>query len=383
MASGKRTETTIEGLGVTPIIQAGGPNTKHSGSRPRPETLEAMAEASKLFVNMDELLLAAGKEIAELTGAEAATVTSGASGGLVVQAAAAIARDDPERIKRLPITDDIPHTLVIQKRHRFIYDHLYLAPGARFREVGDEKGCTPEQMEAAIDDQVVGIVYLESPNRKEGSVPLPIASEIAHRHGIPLLCDGASMLPPRVHLRKYLEEGSDLVSFSGGKAIRGPQSTGLLLGNREWVEYARLNNAPNATVARAQKVSKEEVLGLIAALKVFVSEDETAETARYRRMMNMVVDQVAEIPGVVAKVVHNYDHYIPHAVITFGPKWKGPDGMEIQRRLMAGSPRVYVAAGIYRGNGVVVDGLNIQNDEELQTVARRLREELIRASQEG
>ncbi|MBI4305774.1 MAG: L-seryl-tRNA selenium transferase, partial [Chloroflexi bacterium] len=123
----------FEDLGLTPIIQAGGPNTKHSGSRPRPETLAAMEEASKLFVNMDELLIAAGKEIAKLTGAEAATVTSGASGGLVVQAAAAIARDDPELIKKLPLTDDVPHTLIIQKKHRFIYDHLYLAPGARFK----------------------------------------------------------------------------------------------------------------------------------------------------------------------------------------------------------------------------------------------------------
>lgn len=374
---------TITDLGVTPIIQAGGPNTKHSGSRPRPETLAAMEEASKLFVNMDELLVAAGEEIAKLVGCEAATVTSGASGGLVVQAAAAIARDDPELIKRLPLTDGVPHTLIIQKRHRFIYDHLYLAPGARFREVGDENGCSPEQMEAAIDDQVVGIVYLESSNRKDGAVSLPVASEIAHRHGLPLLCDAASMLPPRIHLKQYLQEGSDLVSFSGGKAIRGPQSTGLLLGSREWVEYARLNNAPNANVARAQKVSKEEILGLIAALKVFVNEDEVAETARYKRMMNVVVDQVAEIPGVTARVVHDYDHYIPHAVISFGPKWKGPGGPEIQRRLMVGSPRVYIAAGLYKDAAVVVDGLNIQDDEELQIVARRLREELLKAAQEA
>jgi len=382
MPSSKLKSPTITDLGVTPIIQAGGPNTKHSGSRPRPETLAAMEEASKQFVNMDELLIAAGEELAKLVGSEAATITSGASGGLVVQAAAAIAKDDPDLIKKLPLTDDVPHTLIIQKKHRFIYDHLYLAPGARFREAGDDKGCTPEQMEDAIDDQVVGIVYLESSNRKEGAVPLPVAAEIAHRHGIPLLCDGASMLPPRIHLKQYLQEGSDLVSFSGGKAIRGPQSTGLLLGSKEWVEYARLNNAPNATVARAQKVSKEEILGLLAAVKVFVSEDEVAETARYKKMMNLVVDQVAEIPGVTAEVIHNYDHYIPHAVISFGPKWKGPDGMEIQRRMMAGSPRVYVAAGLYKGSAVVVDGLNIQNDEELQAVARRLREELLKASQE-
>lgn len=369
-------------LGVTPIIQAGGPNTKHSGSRPRLETLDAMAAAAEDFVNMDELLLAAGQRVADIVGAEAATVTSGASGGLVVQAAAAVARDDEARIKRLPLTDGIPNQLIIQRRHHFVYDHLYLTPGTRFKEVGSETACTPEEIEDAVDDQVVGIIHLESPFKKEGSVRLPQVAEIAHRHGLPVLCDAASMLPPRRHLKQFLEEGADLVSFSGGKAIRGPQSTGILLGTPEWIEFCRLNNAPNPTVARAQKVSKEEIAGLLAALDVFVAEDEAEETARYRKMMNRVVDEIAEVPGIEVTVEHNYDHYIPQAVIHFTDAWRGPSGGEIQRRLMAGSPRVYIASGLSPHGDIWVDPLNIQGEEELEIVARRVREELVQAANE-
>ena len=138
---------------MTPVINAGGPNTKHSGSRPLPEVIDAMEAMAPIFVQMDEWLIAAGQEIARLVGAPAATITSGASGGLVVQAAAAISRGDPEVIERLPITDGAPNELIIQKNQRFPYDRLYLAPGARFVEVGDENGCTADEVEAAITDR--------------------------------------------------------------------------------------------------------------------------------------------------------------------------------------------------------------------------------------
>lgn len=372
----------INSLGVRPIINAGGPNTKHSGSRPRQETLDAMQAMSEVFVNIDELLIAAGKELANLVGAEAATITSGASGGLVVQAAAAVSRGDPAIIDRLPDTAGIPNELVIQKRHRFVYDRLYLTPGTKFVEAGDETGCTPEQLEAAITDRTAGVIHLESPFRNRGTVPLPEAAEIAHAHGLPLLADAASMLPPRDHLRKFISQGADLVSFSGGKAVRGPQSTGFLLGNHEWIEYARLVNAPNATIARAQKVSKEEIAGLLAALRVFVEEDEKAETERYRRDMELVIDRLAEVPGVAVSVEHNYDHYIPHAVVRLTGSWRGPDGPEIARRLMTGDRRVYVVSGYIGDREVWIDPLNIQPGE-LEIVAERVHEELMKAVIEG
>jgi D-glucosaminate-6-phosphate ammonia-lyase len=367
-------------LGITPLINAGGPNTKHSGSRPRQEVLEAMEAMSEVFVDMDELLLAAGERIAELTGNEAATVTSGASGGLVVQAAAAMAKDDPERISQLPITDGIPNELIIQRGHRFIYDHLYLGPGSKFVEVGRPTDSTIDDIEAAIGPNTAGLIHLESPFKEGLGVPLPELAEIAHSHGLPVLADCASMLPPRENLTKFTSQGADLVSFSGGKAVRGPQSTGFLVGKPEWIEYARLNNAPNPGVTRAQKVSKEEIAGLLSALEVFTEIDEEAETKRYREQMTFIVDQIAEIPGLSAEVKHNYDHYIPHTVVNFGKDWRGPDYAEIAARMKSGTPRIYLQVD-YRPNPELmwIDPLNLQ-DGEVEQVAEQFRKILIDAS---
>ena len=372
-------KSIAEELGVVPIINAGGPNTKHSGSRPRQETLAAMREVSSSFVQMEEMLIAAGEEIARLLGVEAATVTSGASGGLVVQAAAAIARDDPELISRLPMADGIPNELIIQRRQRFVYDHLYLGAGARLVEVGNSEGCDLDELIGAISEKTAGIIHLESPFKNRGAVPLPDLVEAAHERDLPVLCDAASMLPPRANLTKFVNQGADLVSFSGGKGIRGPQSTGILLGNATWVEYARLNNAPYATAARGQKVSREEIAGILAALRTFVDEDEEAETQNYKRQMEYVVDLVAEVPGVRAVVEHDYDHYIPHAVIYFTPNWKGPDMETVRDILMAGNPRVYVSPTFGPDPGIQFDALNIQ-DGELEIAADCVRRTLIEHS---
>lgn len=369
----------VESLGIIPLINAGGPNTRHSGSRPRPEAIRAMEAMSEVFVEMDELLIAAGERIAELTGNEAATITSGASGGMVVQAAAAMARDDPDRISRLPITDGMPNELIIQRGHRFIYDHLYLAPGSRFVEVGRPDGCTIEEVEAAVTVRTAGVIHLESPFKNVGAVALPDLAELAHGHGLPVLADCASMLPPRENLAKYTDQGADLVSFSGGKAVRGPQSTGFLVGTPEWIEYARLNNAPNPGITRAQKVSKEEIAGLLAALETFVSVDEEAETRKYREQMNFVVDQIAEIPGMTVEVKHNYDHYIPQAVVAFNDDWRGPSTSEIVMRLKAGTPRVFAADGQGPPNVMWIDPLNLQ-EGEVEIVAEQFRKILVEAA---
>ncbi|MDP6653569.1 MAG: aminotransferase class V-fold PLP-dependent enzyme, partial [Gammaproteobacteria bacterium] len=295
---GRESTSIIQRLGIRPLIAAGGPNTKHSGTKPRPEVIQAMIEMSETFVQMDELLIAAGQEIADMIGVPAATVTSGASGGLVLQSAAAIAKDDPDAISQLPITDGLPNELIIQRGHRFGYDHLYLVPGASFIEVGTQESCTRKEISDAIGPNTAGIIHLIAGTQSETTVLLEETIDIAHSHGLPVLVDAASALPPRSNLTKFVDMGADLVSFSGGKAVRGLQSTGMLLGDPRWVEYARLNNAPNATVARAQKVSKEEIAGLLAALDAFLGEDEELEAARYRRDMQVIVDQVAEVPGV-------------------------------------------------------------------------------------
>ena len=375
-------EKILESLGVTPLINAGGPVTRFSGTRPRPEAMQAMVAMSEPFVELHEMLIAAGERLAKIIGVPAATITSGASGGLTVQTAAAMAKDDPELIFQLPIADDIPNELIIQRNHRFGYDHLYLTPGARFVEVGNNAGCSAEEVEDAITDKTAAIIHLESPYSGDNVLPIETLVDIAHTHGLPLMCDAASRVPPRANLTKFVEAGADLVSFSGGKGIRGPQATGLLLGSEEWVEYARLNNAPNATVARAQKVSKESIAGLLAAVEIFVNEDEAEENRRYTRLMQSVVDQIIEIPGVDAEVVHDYDHYIPHAVIKLNDSWRGPSKQVIGERMLQAPNRVMLLTFLEEVPEFWVDPLNL-SDEEVQIVADKLRRVLLDASNEG
>jgi len=370
-------ESILERLGVAPIIQAGGPNTKHSGSRPRPETLEAMEFASRYFFQLDELLIAAGELLADIIGVEAATITSGASGGLVIEAAAAITRGDKEKIARLPDTDGMANEIIIQRCHHFGYERLYLVPGTHFVEVGRGTDCTLEEIENAITPRTAGIVHLESANTPK-PVSLRDLAGLADDHGLPVLCDAASVLPPRSNLTRFVNEGAHMVSFSGGKTIRSLQSTGLLLGRAEWIEYARLNNAPNSGVARAQKVSKEEIFGLIAAVEAFLAIDEESEMAGYRQHMERTVEALGDIPGIRARVEHGPNHRMPHAVIYFEPGWKGPDRAEIQRRLLAGNPRVYIQT-IGPNGECYVDPMNIEEGEH-EIVSRRVREVLVDAS---
>ncbi|MDA1258267.1 MAG: aminotransferase class V-fold PLP-dependent enzyme [Chloroflexi bacterium] len=366
-------------MGLTPVINAGGTNTKHSGSRMRPEVIEAIRESSDVFLNIDELLVRAGEMIAEAIGVEAALVTSGAAGGLVLQAAAVMTGKDVARIQSLPITDWFPNELIIQRQHRFHYDHAYLMTGAKFVEVGKGRHCYPEEVEAAITPKTAGIIHLVSPFTGAGDIPLPVLAEIAHRHDLPVICDAASMVPPRENMTRYLDEGADIVSISGGKGIRGPQSTGLLIGNADLVEAARLNAAPNQAIGRPMKVSKEEIVGLVAAVEAFMAEDEAAETARFRRYCETVVDQIAEVPGIRAQVEHDRkDHPIPHAVIYFERNWRGPDGEEIHRRLMQRSPRVYLSPLGFMGE-IYMDPINLQPGE-IEIVAESIRDELLKAS---
>lgn len=372
----------LESLGITPILNAGGPVTRFSGTRPRPEAMAAMMAMVEPFVELPEFIDATGKRLAEIIGVPAATVTSGASGGLTVQTAAAMAKDDPELIFQLPIADNVPNELIIQRNHRFGYDHLYLTPGARFVEVGSKEGCTAEEVENAITEKTAAIIHLESPYSGDNVLPIETLVDIAHRNGLPLMCDAASRLPPRANLTRFVEAGADLVSFSGGKGIRGPQATGLLLGSEEWIEYAKLNNAPNATVARAQKVSKESIAGILAAVEAFVNEDEEEENRRYTRLMQSVVDQIIEIPGVDAEVVHDYNHYIPHCVMRLNDSWNGPPKSVIGQRMLEAPDRVMILTFLEEVPDFWVDPLNLREDE-VQIVADKLRRVLLEASNEG
>ncbi|MBW1963240.1 MAG: aminotransferase class V-fold PLP-dependent enzyme [Deltaproteobacteria bacterium] len=369
-------------LGVTPIIHGSGTTTRYGGTLMRAETIEAMREASQAPVNIDELNEAAGDAIARMLGAEAAIVTGGAAAGLVLQAAACIAGDDPARITRLPDTAGMRNELIIQRAHRFMYDQAFRLAGAELVEIGLGRRTLPYELESAITEKTAAVVYLFAPfSSLPGLLPFETICEIAHKHGVPVIVDAASMLPPRDNLFKHLRQGADLVNFSGGKGIRGPQSTGILAGRKDLIRAAALNNSPNQAVGRPSKTSKEEIVGLVTALELFLAGDEEAEMNHYREISTYIVDALCDLPGIRAVVEQDpFNRLLPTAVIYFEPSWDGRPGHAIREALAEGKPHIYVQQGAQQGgyfDEIAVDPFNLQpGDEEI--IARRLREELTR-----
>jgi D-glucosaminate-6-phosphate ammonia-lyase len=369
-------------LGVRPIIHASGTTTRYGGSILRPEALETMREASTTLVNLDELNDAAGAAIARMLGAEAAFVTAGASSGLILQAAACIAGADPAKITRLPDTQGMRNEIVIQRAHRFAYDQAYRVAGGVLVEIGLARRTQPFELEAAIGERTAAVAYLVSPfTSPPGVLSLEQVIAIAHKRGVPVIVDAASMLPPRENLTKFLRLGADLVSFSGGKGIRGPQSTGILAGRRDLVRAVALNASPNQALGRAAKTSKEEICGLVTALECFMAEDEKSEMKRYTDVCSAIVEALGEIPGLRAVVEQDpVNRVLPHAVIYFTPEWIGPSGHAVQVALAQGDPHIYVQQGAHQGgyfDEIAIDPINLKPGDEA-IIAARLREELMR-----
>ncbi|MCH9018226.1 MAG: aminotransferase class V-fold PLP-dependent enzyme [Chloroflexi bacterium] len=364
-------------LGVEPIINAAGSVTKYGGTRTRPEVLEVMAGAARIMVNVDELNRKAGEEIARLTGAEAGFVCSGAAGGLVLQAAACIAGKDPVKMRQLPDTTGMKNEIIIQNMHRFPYEQAYRAGGAKLVEIGDSRYSHPWELEGAIGENTAAVAFLCAPLTNRRAIPLAQVCEIAHSRGVPVVVDAASMLPPRKNIKKFLAEGADMVAFSGGKGIRGPQGTGILCGRADLIEAAAAHANPAQFLGRPMKVAKEEIVGLVTALSMFLEEDEEAEMRAYRTQAERVVDALSEVPGLKITLEHDeHDYLIPHALLHFGPDWRGPSRNEIAKAMEQGEQAIYLHQ-LGQPDELAVDPLNL-TEEETAIVIRRLREELTR-----
>jgi uncharacterized pyridoxal phosphate-dependent enzyme len=359
-------------LGVQPIINARGMNTMASGSlMPRP-VLDAIAEAATAFVDMEELNRKAGEHIARLIGVEAAHVTSGSAGGLLLSAAAVIAGDDPKAIVQLPDTTGLKDGIVIEACRRIRYDQALRTAGARLIEVGDENGCTPEQMEAGIDDRTAAIMYIVSPYLGTSGVTIEQAIDIAHRNGLPIIVDGASTLPPVSHLTRWTSLGADLVIYSGGKGIRGPQGSGLLLGRKDLIRAAAANGAPNGAIGRPAKVSKEDIVGLVTALELFLEEDWTIEWNKHLEEARLIVGSLDGLPGVSAMVDEDSSVWTsPTILVSVDKQQTGLTPDALVERLANGEPRILTRA--FQGK-LLVDPHNLRGDDA-SIVARRLREE--------
>ena len=364
-------------LGVTPVITASGSTTVYGGSKLLPEVKEAMNQASGVMVELADLQRAAGEVIANLTGAEAGLVSSGAAGGLVLQAAAVIAGSDPIKMDQLPNTDGLRDEIIMQRSHRFAYDQCYRAAGATIVDIGDGRRCAPWQLEAAFTEKTAAVAYLFSPFVSRRGLPFDQVCEIAHTRDVPVIVDAASFIPPRANLKRFIAEGADMVIYSGGKAVRGPQGAGILCGRADLIEAAAANGAPFQFVGRGMKVAKEEIVGLVKALQIFVDVDEEAEMEQYAEMCRSVVDAFVEMPGLRLTVEHDeYDYLLPHAIMKFTDDWRGPSRDDVLEAMTKGDPPIYLHT-LGQPDELGVDPFNL-SEQELETVIRRLREEIVR-----
>jgi L-seryl-tRNA(Ser) seleniumtransferase len=386
-----------ESLGVRPLINAAGTQTRYGGLPLPAEVVQAMAEAATACVRMEELQEAAGRVIAEATGAEAGIVTSGAAAGLTLAAAACLAGLDVGRMDRLPDTSGMPNEFVVQRAHRNAYDHAVRAAGARFVEAGylgypGAGGTHPWQLEAAITERTAAFFWatIDGP----GVVPLEETCRIAHAHGLPVIVDAAAALPPPENLRRFIAAGADLVSFSGGKAIMGPQATGILCGRAgliesvllqqqdmdvhpenwsyraRYLETSRLPGPPHQGLGRGFKVGKEEIAGLVAALRLYVRRDHGAERARWEARIAAVLRGVEGLPHVRGVYVCSDAHPIPRAHLVLDEAALGLTAFEAIGALLAGSPRVAVAEGRARDGALVVDPIAVRDDDVAALVDR-------------
>lgn len=363
-------------LGVRPHVGAHEHLSSMGGSRMPAEVMEAMAEANRYFVDMAELHDAAGRRIAEIMGAEAALVSSGAFAAMLVGAAGVLTGSDQERMRLLPNPTWPKVECLFQTAHRFFYDNVFGFAGMKLVEAG-----TRAEYEAAITDRtalLVGLAYIEHQTR--GVPPFPVRHrqehdpetlmpleiiEIGKRRGVPVMIDLASNLPPKENLTKYLEAGADLVVVSGGKGIRGPNSTGILAGRADLIHAARMQNAPVNGIGRGLKVGKEEIVGLVAALERYVALDEEEEIAAWNAKARRLADRLQGIDGLEARYELNTHGYCDVELVwdeTVIPL----SADDVGRLLREGDPKI-----IYDGPGP----RTLQLEEgEVELVARRLRE---------
>ncbi len=382
-------------LGVKRVINAWGTVTKIGGSIMSREIVEAWVEASKSHVNMDELHRRAGEIIAEITGAEAGLVTSGAAAAMVLMAAACIAGDDREKMKRLPHSEGMRNEVIIPRHMSGGYSQAFLSGGARFVLVGDEKGdFAVRQIEDAIAEKTAAIAYVLYTSQ----VTLETLREviaIGKKHGIPVIVDAAAELPPVENLTRLIAWGADLVAFSGGKDIMGPQNTGVLCGRKDLVESAFAQSCPHHAVGRPMKVSKEDLVACIFALRRYAALDHAGLVQERRRKVEYWMEALANIPymkvEMVAPNAEKGEYFAqgwPRARVIIDEEALGSTSKEVAQALQDGDPAIY--SGIEEGvKSTGVKGVLILNPHCLQEgeeiiVAKRLKEILLElASSKG
>jgi D-glucosaminate-6-phosphate ammonia-lyase len=361
-------------LGVRPFINAAGTYTALTASSMPPEVRQAWLYAADHYVHLTKLQDAVGERIARLVGAEAAMVTSGAAGALTVGTAGVLTGTDQEKIRRLPQLDGMKSEVLTQKSHRFGYDHAVRSCGIRMVEIE-----TVEELEAAINPQTAMMLFFNDANER-GQIKDQQWADLGRKHGIPTFNDCAADVPPVENLGRYLKMGYDLVTFSGGKGILGPQSAGLLLGRKDLIEAARLNTSPfSDTISRGMKVNKEEMLAMMVAVESYLKRDHAADMREWHARCRQIADAAGKVRTVASEVyLPPIANHVPHLALRWDQNAVKITPPEVKRLLAEGEPAIEANPST-NGEKLVIGVWMMQPGDSAQ-VARRVEEILRKAA---
>lgn len=355
-------------LGVGTFINAAGTYTTLTASLMYPEVVEAIEYASKAFVRLNDLHDAVGKRIAELLECEAAMVSSGAAGALTCGTAACVAGKNQEWIRRIPDITGMKDEVIIQKSHRYGYDHAVRNAGIRFIEID-----TVEELERAVNAKTAMMLYFNAAS--SGQINAEQFVALGKKHNVPTMNDAAADTPPVDTLKKFTKMGFDLVVFSGGKGLRGPQSAGLLLGRKDLIEAARLNTSPYSdSLGRGLKVNKEELLGMMVAVETFVKLDHDAQWKDWEKRCKQIMDSVSAVKSVKTEIqVPTISNRVPHIHVTWDANELKLKPREVVKLLREGTPSIEVTPS---PEDRVIVAVWMLQPGEAEVVAKRLREVL-------
>jgi len=393
-------ETSIyDEIGIPTVVNAAGTKTRISGSLMRPEAANAMCNASERFVQISDLQARASELIAEVTGAEAGYVSNGASGGMTLCAAACIAGSDVAKMDQLPKTNEMASDIVMPRSHRNGYDHAFRVAGADIVDVGGNDqhlgtgGENTElwEIDTAINEETVAVAYMEKSYTRP---PLEDVVDVAHENDVPVIVDAAAELPPVENLSRFVEKGADLVVFSGGKAIRGPQSTGIIAGKSEYIQSIALQNldmhtdfdvwsppselidweslpgVPRHGLGRGLKVGKEEIVGLIVALEEFIEIDHDAEQEHWRTQAEWIANELRQTDAFGVRLEEGGATNRAATVFVTLSSDVSIDVAELVRSLRAEDPRIFVGSDHLESDEFTINPMCLTEEEVTYLVDR-------------
>ena len=360
------TGNVYEELGVTTVINCEGTMTTLGGSLPHPEIQAVIEQAARHYVSIPQLEAAAGKRIAQMLNLPqgySALVTSGAAAAIQSGLAGILTGDNETLIRQLPDLTGMKSEVIIQKSHRNPFDHQLRTTGIRLVEVE-----TRDQLRRAVSDRTAMMHFSNFAN-PEGQIKVDEWVRLGKQFNVPCMNDAAADTPPVSHLWDYVNMGYDLVTFSGGKAIRGPQCAGLLLGREDLVHYALLNNSPyEDTIGRSQKVGKEEIVAMIKALEIHLREDQDALATEWQQRLETISEQVTKVAGVsTTYFMPPVANHVPHMNITWDQNRIRLTPEEASRLLRAGKPSIVIGGGKEGSEGrpgLVMNSFQLQPGEE-------------------